>query len=226
MENGDILRTLPVERLGRSWGWRLEREENVPRVADALLHGRPVAVFQDAGRREWWKSFGPWPHSCERLDAWPTAANWDALLVISDRILSPPPPELESRMVVYRPASLTVGIACCRGVELEELEASLGTLFEEHRLSRLSVTAVAASAGRKHEPSLVAFAEDHAVPFLAYARDKLLIAHEACGAKSERLRSAATCEPAALLSAGAKDLVVRKTLFRRLALAVARRPFA
>jgi cobalamin biosynthesis protein CbiG len=41
-----------------------------------------------------------------------------------------------------------------------------------------------------------------------------------------RLGVAATCEPAALLSAGVKELVVPKTLFRRLALAVARRPFA
>ena len=226
MENSDLLPMLPVARLGRSWGWRLERGENLPRVEAVLARGRPVAVFQDAGRCEWWKAFGGWPHSCERLDAWPAVVNWEALLIISDRVLPPLPAELEDRTLVYRPPSLTVGIACRRGVEPEELEAALLTLFEHHRLSRPCVTALAASTGRKHEPGLLAFAEDHALPFLTYARDKLLIARAAAGTKGGRLRAAESCEPAALLAAGVKEIVVGKTLFRRLALAVARRSFA
>jgi cobalt-precorrin 5A hydrolase len=226
MDDGTLLSVLPVARLGQAWGWRLEREENLPRVEAALARGQPIAVFQDAGRREWWKSFGGWPHSCERIDAWPSAANWEALLVISDRLLPPPPAALADRTLVYRPPSLAVGIACRRGVEPADVEAAIQTLFERHGLSHKCITALAASTSRKHEPGLLDFAEELALPFLTYGRDKLLLARAAAGQKSGRLGAAACCEPAALLAAGVKEAVVGKTLFRRLALAVARRSFA
>lgn len=225
MHDGDLFPTLPLDRLGQSWGWRLELDENLPRVADVVRKGRPVAVFQEAGRANWWQPFGPWPHSFERLDAWPAETRWEALIVISDRLLSLPPDNLRERLLVYRPPTLMVGVACRRGVSQEELEEAVAQLFEQHRLSLQSLTGLAASNRRRQEAGLISFTEDRTIPFLTYARDKLLLA-QAARAMRGRLGVAATCEPAALLSAGVKELVVPKTLFRRLALAVARRPFA
>jgi cobalt-precorrin 5A hydrolase len=225
MHNGDLLPTLPLDRVGQKWGWRLELAENLPQVTEAVRKGRPVAVFQDAGRPRWWEQHGPWPHAFERLDAWPTDARWEALLVISDRLLSLPPAGLRQRMLVYRPPSLMVGVACRRGVQQEELEESLARLFDRHRLCLASLTGLAGSVKKKHEAGVVGLAEDRAIPFLTYAKDKLLLA-QAARAAPPLVKAAGACEPAALLAAGVTELVVPKTLFRRVSLAVARRPFA
>lgn len=225
----DVLQVPAVDLIGRQWGWKIERRENLTRVAAAVVQGQPVAVYQDAGRRDWWQPFGPWPHHFERLTAWPTKTSSTALLVISDRVVPQPPADLEQATLVYRPPSLTVGVGCRRGVSREEVEGCVNELFAHHRLSPVCITALASATLKKHEQGLVDFAEQREIPFLTYAPDKLAIVGPV-PTPSEKVRSkigiAGVCEPAAMLAAGVRELVVTKTVFRRLTLAVARRPMA
>src|SRR5262245_41705197 len=167
MHNGEPHTTLALDRLGKTWGWKIERVENLPLVQVAIANNQPVGVYQDAGRREWWSAHGPWPQNFERLTDWPAEDRWTALLVISDRVLSLPPAGLHTATLIYRPPTLTLGVACRRGVGLEELEECVTAIFERNRLSPMCLTAVAAAANRKHESALVAFTEDRKLPLLA-----------------------------------------------------------
>ncbi len=216
----------PVEQLDRRWGWKIEPNENLERIATVVAEGQPVGVYQDAGRRNWWEPFGGWPHHFERLTALPTQTRWEALLVISDQVLPEPPPELKAKTLVYRPPTLTLGIGCRRGVACEEIEACVARLFARHRLSRTSITALATVTLNKSEEGLIEFAEERQIPFLAYGTDKLALVGP-LPTPSERVRSwlgvAGVCEPAAMLAASVKELIVPKTRFRRVSLAVARR---
>jgi cobalt-precorrin 5A hydrolase len=225
----EVLQIPAVDLIGKAWGWKIENRENLTRVAAAVVQGQPVAVYQDAGRPDWWQSFGSWPHNFERLTAWPTEARWSALLVISDRLLPEVPADLVQRTVIYRPPSLTLGVGSRRGVSPEEVEACLGNLFAQHRLSTACVTALASVSLKKNEQGLIDFAEHRQIPFLTYAPDKLALVGPP-PTPSARVRSkigvAGVCEPAAMLAAGVRELVVTKTIFKRLTLAVARRPRA
>lgn len=206
-----------VRLIGRRWGWRIENESALETVAQAVRKGEPVGVFQDAGQRDWWQAFGSWPHHFERLTAWPTEGPWAGVIVISDREPGGFYGPLAARTVVFRPQTLTLGVACRRGVTAEELEACCRRLFAAHHLSLLSLAAVGTSAVHRREAGLALFAEQREVPLLPYAADKLALLH------AGRLSVARACEAAAMLSAGVTQLAVPKTLFRNVALAVARR---
>ncbi len=224
-----MMSRFPVEQLGRRWGWKIEPNADPERIATAVAEGQPIGVYQDAGRRTWWEPFGGWPHHFERLTAWPAESRWEALLVISDRVLPDLPADLEARTLVYRPPTLTLGIGCRRGVAREEVEACVSDLFARHRLSPASITALATVILNKGEEGLIEFAEERQIPFLAYGADKLALVGP-LPTPSERVQSrlgvAGVCEPAAMLAASVKELIVTKTRFRSVSLAVARRATA
>ncbi len=225
-----MLKSMSLERITANYSWRLESDENRERVEAVLSRGDPVAVYQDAGRRNWWQALGALPHFFERLPAWPNESRWGAILIITDRILPSAPPGLEQTTLVFRPPTLALGVGCRRGITADEIEESLRSLFAQNQLSPLSLTAAASTASHKKEAGLIDFAEERGIPLLTCPPEKLALLPPARGLSTSsvptprRLPISHTCEPAAMLAAGVKELVVRKTLFPRLALAVARRP--
>ncbi len=225
----DVLQLPAVDLIGKQWGWKIEREANLKRVAAVVVKGEPVAVYQDAGRCDWWQPFGAWPHHFERLPAWPDTARWRALLAITDRAVPRAPTGLEEHLLVYRPPTLALGVGCRRGVARDEIEECVSALFDRHGLCLSCITVLASAALKKNEPGLIDFAEERRIPFLTYAPDKLSLVGP-LPTPSEKVRSkigvAGVCEPAAMLAAGVRELIVPKTVFRRLTLAVARRRFA
>jgi cobalt-precorrin 5A hydrolase len=221
-----MMTEISLRDIGQVWRWHLEDDANLEYIQSAVAKGEPVAVYQDAGRRDWWHSLGGWPHSLERLAAWPSEPRWRAIILISDRVPPAPPRGLEQAMLIFRPPTLTLGIGCRRGVTSEELEECVANLFRQSGLSPRSVTALASAASRKNEPGLIDFADERRIPFLAYAADKLALLPRLPprNGPHRKLHVADSCEPAAMLAAGVKELVVCKTVFARMTLAVARRP--
>src|SRR5262245_26897676 len=86
----DALGLPSADLIGQPFGWRIEDRRHLTAAAAAVVRGDPVGVYQDAGRRDWWQPFGPWPDHFRRLESWPPAEPWAALLVISDRLLPLP----------------------------------------------------------------------------------------------------------------------------------------
>jgi cobalt-precorrin 5A hydrolase len=217
-----------VDLIGRDLGWKVERLENLTRVATAVIRRERVAVWQDAGNPDWWRPFGPWPDHFVRLAAWGDLGAIDpaALLVISDRAL---PEELFPRdaTLVYRPPTLVAGIGCKRGTLREILEAHLDAVFDAHRLARASLAALATVNLKVDEPGLIEFARSRGVPLVAFPAEQL---DDQPGIESpseqvrERIGIAAVAEPAALRASGAATLLVPKQKGPGVTLAVARRP--
>ncbi len=214
--NGEPKPPVDLERIGRRWGWKLEGSEHLPRVTAAVAEGKPVGVYQDAGRTDWWDAATGWPGHFERLSSWPAEACWEALLVISDRLLVPPP-GLEPATLFYRPPTLTLGVTLTESFGAEELEPAVSALFAQHHLSLACLTAVASAQRSKHDAHLVEFAEQRQVPLLTYAPDKLALV------RPPPLPPATECEAAAMLAAAARALVVSETICGPLCLAIARR---
>ena len=220
-----MLERIYLASLRSSWGWQLEDDAALERVETVAAKGEPVAVYQDAGRRDWWKPLGAWPHSFERIVEWPNASRWSAIVAISDRVLPPPPRELEDAALIFRPPTLTLGIASRRGVSGDEVDECVTALFQKSQLCPCSLTALASLISRKDELGLIDFTEERQIPFLTYAPDKLALLPRGARVTGTRrkLHLADVCEPAAMLAAGARDVVVKKTIFPRMTLAVARR---
>src|SRR5262249_33453879 len=95
-----------LDLIGRDWGWKIEQPENLTKVAAAVVRREAIAVYQDAGRRDWWRVFGEWPASFHHVES-VLQGPWAAVLAISDRWIAG-----ISRYpsVVYRPPTLVLGV--------------------------------------------------------------------------------------------------------------------
>jgi cobalt-precorrin 5A hydrolase len=221
----DVLGLPAVDLIGRDRGWRVEDSACLTAVAAAVVRGDPVGVYQDAGCRDWWQEFGPWPEHFRRLETLPAPADLAALLVISDRLL-PISGDKKAPVVVYRPATLVLGAGCKRGVPAAEIEALFGQVWAEHHLSPLSLAAVATVSLKADEPGLLEFAAGHGVPLRAFSPEELAGVGP-LPTPSEQVRRrigiAGVAEPAALMAAGADRLLVTKVRGARVTMAVARR---
>jgi cobalt-precorrin 5A hydrolase len=224
----DSLSLPAADLIGRSLGWKIERAENLTRVAAAIVRREPVAVWQDAGSPAWWQPFGTWPEHFTWLKTWEEwfAGEFSALLAISDRAL-PPGLREDSPILVYRPPTLVGGIGCQRGTSQETIEAFVAQVFAARELATGSLAAVATVTLKADEPGLIAFAEKRGIPLISFTAEELA---EQPGVEtpSERVRAKigipAVAEPAALRASGSERLLVPKQKGPGMTLALARRP--
>jgi cobalt-precorrin 5A hydrolase len=218
----DALGLPGVDLIGRAWGWQIEGTEHLTAVAAAVVRGEPVGVWQDAGQRDWWEPFGPWPASFVRLDSWPPKGHWGALLVISDRAVSV---EGLGPAVVYRPPTLVLGVGCRRGVPFAEVEGMFQRICRGQGVSSLSLGVVATAVLKLNEPGLVELARCHGVPLRAYTLKELAGVGPLptpSAAVRARVGVAGVAEPAAMLAARTHTLLMTKRRGRRVTMALAR----
>jgi cobalt-precorrin 5A hydrolase len=216
-----------VDRIGQDLGWKIERAENLKRVAAVVVRRQTVAVWQDAGSPDWWRPFGAWPDHFVRLETWKAldALRPAAVLVISDRV---EPDDLPAATtLVYRPPTLVAGVGCRRGTSLETLDTWVERVFAAQRLARGSLAALATVTLKADEPGLIALAHAYGLPLVVYPPEQL-DAQPGIETPSERVRSkigiAAVAEPTALRASGASRLLVPKQKGPGVTLAVARKP--
>ena len=216
-----------VDRIGRDDGWVIERAENLTRVAAAVVRGQIIAVFQEAGDRDWCRPFGAWPDHFHRVESAEAVENLGpgGILAITDRAIPPGFPA--ERTLVYRPPTLVAGIGCRRGITAEAIDAWVSKIMADRGLSGASLAAVATVMLKVDEPGLIAFARSRRLPLVAFPAEQIAD-HPGIETPSERVRSkvglVAVAEPAALRAAGASKLLVTKQKGPGITLALARRP--
>jgi len=109
----DVQQTLAVDLLGRELGWTLDAShETLVRASAAVVNDEPVALVQEGGRVDWWRTHangrtGPLPANValfDRLEAVDPNA-FAAVLWISYRELPAELAEsLRGKLLIYRPA--------------------------------------------------------------------------------------------------------------------------
>ena len=230
-------RTLSVDLLGREFGWKLEADSiSVTRASAAVINGLPIGVWQCAGECSWWTNESPLPENItvyQTLDDLATSA-CTAALIITDKTESLDALLADKITVIYRPKSLEIGMGCRKGVPVEELDSLLSKTFQEHGISVKCLSGVSSADIKRGEPGLEQLAERHGVPLTFYPGDELNRIFEtnpeALTSKSERAHGLVgvwgVAEPSALLSSGARDLVVTRKQTTRATIAVARKTFS
>jgi cobalt-precorrin 5A hydrolase len=234
----DVRGTLTVDILGRDLGWTLDDpDRNVTLGCAAVVNQQPVLVVQEAGEPGWWPEGTPLPegvqltHSLDGVD--PSA--WEMLLIVSDRELRESYRAAWERAVIYRPKSLVIGIGCDRSTSPELVSRGVRSLFARHGLALASVKAIASIDVKSDEVALHTLSGELGAPLTFYDAATLDVA-PGITTPSEMVKkhvgTRGVSEPAALLAAGASELVVPKQIYteegagRSMTLAVARVPFA
>lgn len=234
----DVRGTLTVDILGRELGWQLDDpDRNVTRGCAAVVNATPVAFVQETGEPGWWPETQALPEGVSyatSLDAVDPARH-EIVLIASDRELRASHPAHWANAVVYRPKSLVLGIGCDRGTPTELVARGIASLLERHGLSPKSVKALATIDKKQDEVALLELSQRFGWPLICYSAEQLDAVPGIVTPSEVVKRHVGTrgvSEPAALLAAGATELVVTKHSYtepdagRSMTLAVARIPFA
>jgi cobalt-precorrin 5A hydrolase len=228
----DVGKTIPVDILGREFGWATELDHNITKVSACVVNEEPVGIYQDAGEKNWWKRENPLPKNFKIYNSLDELAASDskAALIITDKILGESYAELLKKAVIYRPKSLAVGMGCDRGTAQEELDKLLEETFKKHALSVKSVKNISTVDLKNREAGLLAFCERHGWDLVCYTREELVKLKDIIPNPSEMvmkyLKIPGVSEPAAMLTAKTDKLVIEKTKGVMSTLAVARQEFS
>ncbi|WP_240432572.1 precorrin-3B C(17)-methyltransferase [Rubrobacter indicoceani] len=139
-----------LDLFGADLGFRADGRSEVAAVGAALVSGGEVRLVSE--RR---CPVGPLPENVVAGEAAPGVP----AIIISDRT-----GDLPSPSVLYRPASLVVGVGCSRGASAGEIVALVRESLREAGLSEASVAAFASVDVKRDEAGLLTAAGEFGVP--------------------------------------------------------------
>jgi cobalt-precorrin 5A hydrolase len=234
----DAIGTLTVDILGRDFGWILDDpDRNVTRGCAAVVNAASVVFVQETGEPNWWPLDKALPDGVRYSTslAGIDPKNFEILLISSDRELKESHPAHWANSVIYRPKSLVLGLGCDRGIAFDVLERGIASILAHHRLSTKSVKEIATVTKKKDEPAFLELSKKYSWPLRIYEAEDLDAVpgiQNPSATVKQFVGTRGVSEPAALLAAGATELLVPKQIYtepdagRSMTMAVARIPFA
>ncbi|MBI5694347.1 MAG: cobalamin biosynthesis protein [Nitrospirae bacterium] len=222
----DVRGVPAVDTMAGLLGCAIEDMKAAKDVTAALVNGEEVALYSHIDLAYVAERLGPLPDNLKLYTSiddllWADRA---ASVVITPNVL--PEDELArlGRAVFLRPKVLVVGMGCNRGTSQRELAGLVGRVFRARGLSPLSIRNIATIEDKRDEAGMLGFAARRGLPVTYYTKTKLSHGPTPSGRSEAVFRNMGVygvCEPAALISAGAKKLLVPKTKSKNTTVAVA-----
>ncbi|HXG74774.1 MAG TPA: cobalamin biosynthesis protein [Candidatus Nitrosotenuis sp.] len=166
----DVNKTIPVDLVGREFGWEIDDDSNVTRISAMMVNEEKIGVYQDAGERDWWK--GDLPKNVAVYDTLEELRRSDskAYLIISDRILDE---NLTKNAVVYRPKTLVAGIGLHTDTTKEKIIESVLFCLSQYKLSPKSLAKFASLKKPQDVPGLSDAAKELGLDVEYFQREEL-----------------------------------------------------
>jgi cobalt-precorrin 5A hydrolase len=167
----DVNETIAVDLVGREFGWAIENFENVTKTSAFMVNEEKIAIYQDAGERNWWHA--PLPKNVAIVDSIGEikSPEFKAGLVISDRTISDP--EIAIKSVIYRPKSLVVGIGLHWDTGRDVIESGVMAVFKEKGLVFKSIRNISSINREAKVKGLEEFSKQYDIPVEIYDKDQL-----------------------------------------------------
>ncbi len=167
----DVNETIAVDLVGREFGWTIENFENVTKVSAFMVNEENIAIYQDAGEKNWWP--GPLPKNVTLVDSIDqiNSHEFKAGLIISDRLITDQ--TIKSKSVIYQPKSLVVGIGLHWDTSKETIDSGINRVLEEKGLSFQSIRNIASIDRKAKVKGLEEFSMQYSIPIEIYEKDRL-----------------------------------------------------
>lgn len=216
----DVQGAIAVDTLAGMLDCAIEDFEAAKRVTAVIVNGGKVAAYSYidvAGRLDGINADIEFYQSPEAA----LKAKADAAILITPFLLN-----IKKRKPVaaLRPRVLVVGMGCNRGTSEAEIERLFVDTLNDAQLSQMSVKSLASVEDKKDEAGLLGFAKKRGLEIKFFTKLRLLKGKTPSGASETVFRNLGVygvCEPAALLAAGAKKLLVAKKKTKNATIAIA-----
>jgi precorrin-4 C11-methyltransferase len=213
----DVIGGLSLDLLEDALGWTATPRELLKPAARALVEAEPVAIVQEIGCTVCWLDEMELPPCVVAVRDGAALADrsFAYYLWVTDRLVHNTGAIDAERVLWYRPPSLVLGIGCERGISRAALEDGLQGFLRQHGYASESIAAVASLALKADEMGLLELVDRHGWPTMFYTAEELAAVTGLPHPSEVVARCVGTpgvAEPAALLAAGAKQLLVEKQM--------------
>lgn len=220
----DVNKTIAVDLLGKEFGWEIEDDSTVTKVSAFMVNEEEIAVFQDAGNKNWWSKKLPINviiySSFDELKK----SQAKGFLIISDREISDE--KILQNAVVYRPPTLVVGVGLHGDTTKETIREGLNDCLEKYKLNAKSVAKLVSIKKEKDVQGLIELGREMNVPVEYFEREEL--AQIEIPNPSEMVQAfegtPSVSEAAAIKSSGGRLVVEKQKFPPNLTIAIARIP--
>ncbi len=218
----DVNETIAVDLVGREFNWIIENFENVTKVSAFMVNEEKIAIYQDAGERNWWHA--PLPGNATIVDNIDKikSQEFKAGLVISDRLVLDQ--TILGKSVIYRPKSLVVGIGLHWDTSKQTIKSGIDTVLKENGLSFKSIRNLASIKINRKVKGLEEFSIELGIPVEIFDKDRLASVDVPNPSTTVQKfeGTSSVSEASALLSSKGKLIVPKQKLPPNLTLAVSR----
>ena len=146
---------------------------------------------------------------------------YDAAVVITDKELYMVKPH-----VFLRPATLAVGLGCRRGTTSAQIYTALESACRKIGRSKRSIAVIGTTVAKEDEIGLLAVVQQMMIPLEVFTNEQLQecidkYMFETSDFVEEKIGVGNVCEPAAMLGGKAEELLLGKTVYEKVTLAIA-----
>ncbi len=225
----DVMGLPCIEDIAGRFSLEIEDVKKIKAVNSAILKGGRIIIVDDepsrlAGIK---KAFGEFRSFSFRKKMPVSLMGTGAVVLITS--LTGNKKKVTARTIELRPREFVVGVGCRRGVTVGEVSDAFYGALKKAGVSPLSVRNLATIDIKKDERGLVGFAKKEGLPIEFFCSEELnRIKRPPSGVSrmvKEKTGAVGVSEPAALLSSGAKRIWLKKTVSKRVTVAIARALF-
>jgi len=168
----DVNETIAVDLIGREFGWRIENPENVTRVSAFMVNEEKIALYQQAGEKNWLPTASlPKNVIVVKDHNEIRSPEFKAALIISDLLIIDP--VILEKSVIFRPKSLVVGLGLHWDTRKDDIELGIQTVMKDKGLSFMSIRNISSINREKKIRGLQEFSDHHGIPVETYDKDRL-----------------------------------------------------
>lgn len=166
----DVNKTIPVDLLGKEFGWKLDGDSNVTRISALMVNEEKIGIYQDCGEKNWWKA--DLPKNVTIYNSINTLQQSDskAFLIISDRTFDG---IIAENSVIYRPQTLVVGIGLHGDTAKEKIKDCVESTLKKYNLSPKCIARLVSIKKPTDVQGLIDAASEMQVPLEYFDREEL-----------------------------------------------------
>jgi len=218
----DVNKTIAVDLVGREFGWRIEDESNVTRISAFMVNKEKIGIFQNIGKKEWWK--GKLPENITFFSNIEDLKNSDCkgyLLITNDQINDE---DVMKNSVIYRVPSLVIGIGLHWDTPKETILNGVNETLGKFGLNQNEIARFVSIKKDKDVVGLIELSEEMNVPLEYIDREELATITTPNPSNTvQAFEGTASVSEAAAMKSSNGELIVEKQKFPpNLTVAIAR----
>jgi cobalt-precorrin 5A hydrolase len=218
----DVNKTIAVDLVGKEFGWKIDDDSNVTRISAFMVNKEKIGIFQNIGKKEWWKEKFPenitFFSNIEDLKA---SKSKGYLIITNDQIDDE---SVLKNSVVYRVPDLVVGIGLHWDTSKETILNGVNETLKKFELKQKQIVRFVSIKKEKDVIGLIELGREMNIPIEYIGREELATITAPNPSETvQAFEGTASVSEAAAIKSSKGELIVEKQKFPpNLTVAIAR----